>query len=96
MQGIPLSKIEEANSFCLIPDLTFFVDVPYTVRMIRSLDEERNKPDTFFRRMYERESELYTRVCDSFSTKYNVFRVDNTQPLDRVITELEIKLEKLL
>ena len=96
MQGIPLSKIEEANSFCLIPYLTFFVDVSYPIRIIRALGEERNKPDTFFRRMYERESELYTRVCDCFSTKYNVFRVDNTKPLNEVIAELECKLEKLL
>jgi len=95
-QGIPLSKIEEANSFCLIPDLTFFVDAPDTVRMMRALGEERNKPDTFFRRMYERESEIYARVCDRFSTKYNIFRVDNTQPLNGVIAELEGKLEKLL
>ncbi|MEW5897118.1 MAG: dTMP kinase [Nanoarchaeota archaeon] len=92
MQGISASVIEEANSFCIVPDLTFFVDAPLDVRLRRSKNEDRKKPDTYFRKKYELERDLYNQICKDFSDRYKIIRINNDQPLDTVVTDLEKSL----
>ena len=82
MQNIHLQRIKEANSFCVSPDITFFIDVPYERRKKRS--ESRDKWDSFFRRRYEEEETLYRKVCEHFSGEHNIIQVDGSKTVANV------------
>ena len=86
MQNIPLQKIMEANSFCLVPDLTLFIDVPYEERKKRS--EGRNKPESFFRKRYEQEDILYRRICKEVSREHNIQQINGLNTLTNVIEDI--------
>lgn len=86
MQNIPIQMIREANSFCTIPDLTFFVDTPHKEREKRS--ENRNKPDSFFRKRYKKEDALYIKICKRFSKEYNIVHIDGSKILTDVTSDI--------
>ncbi len=97
LQGVPVAFIEEANSFCIEPDATFFLDAHYRVRKERILASQRRRrngplPES----LLKSEGDRFREVFEIHSQRWkNVFLVDCNRGEKVIFCDIESGLSEL-
>jgi len=90
IQGIPLEFIEQINSFCIEPDITFILDIPLNERISRLMIINQLRNTIFFKEENLRlEQRLYQEMYNRYKNKWkNVFLIDGQRGINHVFKEI--------
>jgi dTMP kinase len=90
MQGVPLSFIEQVNSFCRRPDITFQFRVPLSTRRERLAQGGRHRNNSFFsERNLQAEEILYEELMPIYRERgWRVVSVDGNDERDKVASRI--------
>lgn len=95
--GLDLEALRAITKFAtrgLVPDLTFYIDVPVQVGLERRHQGETNRLDQKNVEYHRRVREGYLELAHAEPERFVV--IDGTQPIDQVQTEIRARLSEAL
>ncbi len=89
-QGVPLKTLIEMHHGLLIPDITFYLDIPIEIALTRIVANEVFEKEGFLREIKKN----YLNLIDTLRDK--IVRIDTSDSIDKVFENIKVHLDRIL